>query len=820
MADIKNGRCFAQEAQSEPPLIQHGTLVLAAHDIGWIVTGCCTFVALVLSFWLVEKHLRWYTDKLEQRYILRILLMVPIYAAVSFASYLFWNHSTALLLIRDCYEAIVLTSFFYLILNYLSHDPEEQKDIFRKVGLSRENDREARRRGAPLAHWVFPLQSVGWKPEDGLYFLQLMKWGVLQYCVIRPLTTLAAVILNYIGLYCDDSWSPGWGHLYITIIMSISVTIAMYCLIQLYMPIAGHLAPHKPLLKLFAVKAVVFLTFWQETLISGLEDVGVIKNTTYMTADNIATGASAILETFEMVLFALLHIRAYTYKPYRGPGHRPARWRALRHALDFTETLREVWCGIVYMAHRARGRETDVHARREAAMENVFGKSRYAIREHARVVSEKAYEGIGHGDGNTPHGAEGQWLGRGDDDAYVYGKNESGFNLQVESGVGKKGSGRRGGSKEPSRGIAYARIEATDSPQVVSSHRREPSWWKHVYSRLSRADDGTDNHRLLSQDPRASALLAHEYDYDDAPPPSLIQTYRSHRLPAIPSSAVPPQPQSSEVIPAIATSTLLHMQDSVPAEPGLLLSPTSLMSDSTSLASSVPTSARRSDSFLHRAFADLPPSSSTEGLSSGPSSSQSHRTQIRLITEPRVLTREMAPARTPFVNYPLAFPASAIVSHIDANATAPPAPIRHSYSQGQPMPMSMPMRGRHAPQESRRHSTPQVHIAPAPAASSDAAPASRRRDSAPFRPRFTPRRDQIVLPVPLAPATNTQGGDQYIGRTASSTSHPSQPYPHALGRNLDQPLSALYPSRPPGMDLPSRSHPAPHRSRLDRVTEV
>ncbi|KAF9807731.1 hypothetical protein IEO21_08090 [Rhodonia placenta] len=210
--------------------------------------------------------------------ILRILLMVPIYAAVSFASYLFWNHSTALLLIRDCYEAIVLTSFFYLILNYLSHDPEEQKDIFRKVGLSRENDREARRRGAPLAHWVFPLQSVGWKPEDGLYFLQLMKWGVLQYCVIRPLTTLAAVILNYIGLYCDDSWSPGWGHLYITIIMSISVTIAMYCLIQLYMPIAGHLAPHKPLLKLFAVKAVVFLTFWQETLISGLEDVGVIKN--------------------------------------------------------------------------------------------------------------------------------------------------------------------------------------------------------------------------------------------------------------------------------------------------------------------------------------------------------------------------------------------------------------------------------------------------------------------------------------------------------------------------------------------------------------
>lgn len=43
------------------------------------------------------------------------------------------NHSTALLLIRDCYESIVLTSFFYLLLNYISHDTEEQKEVFRRV---------------------------------------------------------------------------------------------------------------------------------------------------------------------------------------------------------------------------------------------------------------------------------------------------------------------------------------------------------------------------------------------------------------------------------------------------------------------------------------------------------------------------------------------------------------------------------------------------------------------------------------------------------------------------------------------------------------
>ena len=43
------------------------------------------------------------------------------------------NHSTPLLLVRDCYECIVLTSFFYLLLLYLSPRTAEQQEIFRKV---------------------------------------------------------------------------------------------------------------------------------------------------------------------------------------------------------------------------------------------------------------------------------------------------------------------------------------------------------------------------------------------------------------------------------------------------------------------------------------------------------------------------------------------------------------------------------------------------------------------------------------------------------------------------------------------------------------
>ncbi len=31
-----------------------------------------------------------------------------------------------------------------------------------------------------------------------------------------PSSTLAAVILNYAGLYCEDSWGVGWGHIYVS----------------------------------------------------------------------------------------------------------------------------------------------------------------------------------------------------------------------------------------------------------------------------------------------------------------------------------------------------------------------------------------------------------------------------------------------------------------------------------------------------------------------------------------------------------------------------------------------------------------------------
>ena len=61
-----------------------------------------------------------------------------------------------------------------------------------------------------------------------------MKHGILQYVAIKPLCTLAAVVLEYYGLYCETVYDWHFGMVYITIINFISVSVALYCLVCLY----------------------------------------------------------------------------------------------------------------------------------------------------------------------------------------------------------------------------------------------------------------------------------------------------------------------------------------------------------------------------------------------------------------------------------------------------------------------------------------------------------------------------------------------------------------------------------------------------------
>ncbi|KIJ51346.1 hypothetical protein M422DRAFT_776620 [Sphaerobolus stellatus SS14] len=531
MSANNTSRCFTQHAPlNGPPLIQDGQLKFQAHDVGWIISGFFTIIACGVSFWLISKHLMWYNKKREQRQIFRILLLVPIYAVISLASYVFWNHAIPITLVRDSYESFVLYSFFYLLLQYVSPTVEGQKEVFRHVKLDK---------------WAFPMGFVKYRPRDGLYFLQLMKWGVLQYSVIRPLTTLAAVFLDFIGLYCESSWSPKWGYVYITIIVSVSVSIAMYCLIQFYMAIAEQLAPHRPLLKLISIKAVVFLTFWQATFLSVLTLFNVVKDTPFMTADDINTGIATLIETFEMVIFGFLHVRAFTYKVYRPPNHTPkdqtSRWKSLGHALDIRDLWREIQEGSVYMGRTLRGVEAEKEARMRIHFSQVMGRERH-LTEAKPVVKQHDRNGTGREDDEEV------------DRQLLY---EQRIRYERTMMWISESGDRFGGDFEDEvvKELRRRDLQPDWDPEIdpgVGHSRGKRSWWRGIYDRISQSGYEKDPEEYPQRErstkrnveKQRSDQGAHgvypPYDLDSPPPPPSV----TFEYPATPHgySIVKPSP--------------------------------------------------------------------------------------------------------------------------------------------------------------------------------------------------------------------------------------------------------------------------------------
>lgn len=128
--------------------------------------------------------------------------------------------------------------------------------------------------------------------------------------------TAVSAITQAFGRYCLESESPAFAHIWVTVIEAIAVTFAMYALIQFYYQIRQDIAQHKPLLKIAAIKLVIFLSFWQTLVISALTSFKFIKATDKIQEPDIRIGIPAMLLCIEMAFFAIFHLWAFSWRPY------------------------------------------------------------------------------------------------------------------------------------------------------------------------------------------------------------------------------------------------------------------------------------------------------------------------------------------------------------------------------------------------------------------------------------------------------------------------------------------------------------------------
>ncbi|XP_013916696.1 PREDICTED: transmembrane protein 184A-like [Thamnophis sirtalis] len=96
------------------------------------ISGLFVWTALILTFHQIFLHLKNYTIPNEQRYIIRILFIVPIYAFDSWLSLLLiGSHQYYVYFdsVRDCYEAFVIYSFLSLCFEYLGGESTIMAEI-------------------------------------------------------------------------------------------------------------------------------------------------------------------------------------------------------------------------------------------------------------------------------------------------------------------------------------------------------------------------------------------------------------------------------------------------------------------------------------------------------------------------------------------------------------------------------------------------------------------------------------------------------------------------------------------------------------------
>ncbi|KAJ5190608.1 uncharacterized protein N7498_009593 [Penicillium cinerascens] len=254
------------------------------------VSSLVSSLLSLLSIWLQTKN---YRKPLLQRYVVRILLMVPIYAASSWTSIVSLKAAQFLDPIRDIYERAVII---------MAH-------------------------GRPPVSHAWPLNHFLPKIDisDPHTFLAV-KRGILQYAWLKPILALVSIVMKATDTYQEGYLGLSSGYLWTSIVYNISVTLSLYSLAMFWVCLHDDLMPFRPVPKFLCVKLIIFASYWQGFFLSILQWLGALGNgVAGYTPDNLAAAIQDALICYEMPIFAVAHWYAFSWHDYADPTISAAR---------------------------------------------------------------------------------------------------------------------------------------------------------------------------------------------------------------------------------------------------------------------------------------------------------------------------------------------------------------------------------------------------------------------------------------------------------------------------------------------------------------
>ncbi|KAG8915329.1 hypothetical protein FRC00_005606 [Tulasnella sp. 408] len=235
------------------------------------------------------------------------------------------------------YEAFALGAFLLLLIHFVAATTADMKV-------------EEALKNKPKMRMPFPLSGHEVTPSKPS-FLYKVKWAVLQYAIVKPLTAIATVITQEAGVLCQGSWDFHFASVYLRIIDLLSMLCALYGLILFYMITKDLLAHRRTLVKFVAVKIVVFLGVVQNFILTILDKHGAIHGTKMWTESNVVNGINAICLCVEMVLISALMLWAYSPSEYKNPaaGEKHSVLKAYWDSINISDVIREIAASLKFI---------------------------------------------------------------------------------------------------------------------------------------------------------------------------------------------------------------------------------------------------------------------------------------------------------------------------------------------------------------------------------------------------------------------------------------------------------------------------------------
>ncbi|KAG8497781.1 hypothetical protein CXB51_007236 [Gossypium anomalum] len=227
------------------------------------IAGLLLVITLTLSIYLIFEHLASYKNP-------------------EFVSLVNPSISVDCSILRDCYESFAMYCFGRYLVACLGGE-ERTIQFMERLGyassltplLDLDCDKGTVKHPFPMNYFLKP-----WKL--GQWFYQVIKFGIVQYMIIKLLTALLAVILEAFG---------------------------------------DELAYIKPLAKFLTFKSIVFLTWWQGVAIALFSALGLFRSPI---AESLQLKSSVqdFIICIEMAIASVVHIYVFPSKPYKLMGDR------------------------------------------------------------------------------------------------------------------------------------------------------------------------------------------------------------------------------------------------------------------------------------------------------------------------------------------------------------------------------------------------------------------------------------------------------------------------------------------------------------------